>query len=59
MQNINFSTVMLLDIEPDFRKELQELVPLLLSPENLIVKEIHGSKITGKELVHYFQVKSI
>jgi len=44
------------DIEPDFKIQLLELVPLLLSPENLVVKEIHGRDITGKELVEYFKV---
>lgn len=44
------------DIEQDFRANLADLVPSLLSAENLVVKEIHGSKITGKELVEYFKV---
>lgn len=44
------------DIEGDFKKHLQDLIPLLLSPDNVVVKEIHGSKITGKELVEYFKV---
>ncbi|XP_050404512.1 atlastin-1 [Patella vulgata] len=43
------------DIEPDFTEQLQILVPLLLSPENLIVKEINGTKITCQDLVEYFK----
>lgn len=46
------------DIEGDFKTQLMELVPQLLDIENLVVKEIHGSKITGKELVEYFKVGS-
>jgi len=45
----------LTDIEPDFKEQLKELVPFLLSPENLVVKEIGGHRIRAKELLHYFQ----
>ena len=31
------------------------MIPLLLSPENLVPKEIGGNKIKAKELLHYFQ----
>ena len=40
----------------DFKEQLKKLVPSLLAPENLVVKQIHGNKITGKELVEYFKV---
>ncbi|KAK2191936.1 hypothetical protein NP493_42g07044 [Ridgeia piscesae] len=43
------------DIEPDFKTQLRLLVPLLLSPAHLVVKEINGSKITGRMLVEYFK----
>jgi len=43
------------DIEPDFREQLRELVPQLLDKKNLVVKEINGAKINGKELVEYFK----
>ena len=43
------------DIEPEFREMLRSLVPLLLEKKNLVIKEIHGSKITGKELLAYFK----
>lgn len=43
------------DIEADFKENLRKLVPLLLAPENLIVKEISGQKVKAKELLPYFQ----
>ena len=46
------------DIEPDFKTELRSLVPLLLSPENLVIKEISGSHVTGQGLLEYFKVIS-
>lgn len=44
------------DIDEDFKKELVNLVPTLLSPENLVEKEIGGVKITCRDLLHYFKV---
>lgn len=43
------------DIDSEFKANLERLVPLLLSPENLVVKEISGSKVTCKDLVEYFK----
>ncbi|XP_067130951.1 atlastin-2 isoform X1 [Centruroides vittatus] len=45
----------LADIEHEFREQLKVLVPLLLSKENLVRKEINGRKITARELVEYFK----
>ncbi|KAM4693367.1 atlastin-2 isoform 2-T2 [Discoglossus pictus] len=45
----------LADIDSEFKKELQELVPLLLAPENLVEKEISGSKVTCRDLLEYFK----
>lgn len=45
----------MLDIEQDFRLQLAELVPLVLSPKNLVVKRIGGNKVKAKELLHYFK----
>ncbi|XP_076306362.1 atlastin-2-like isoform X1 [Tachypleus tridentatus] len=45
----------LADIETDFKNQLKVLVPLLLDPKNLVVKEINGHKITSRELVEYFK----
>ncbi|XP_067389135.1 atlastin-2 isoform X3 [Emydura macquarii macquarii] len=43
------------DIDDDFKRELRNLVPLLLAPENLVEKEIGGSKVTCRDLVEYFK----
>ncbi|XP_042318791.1 atlastin-2 isoform X2 [Sceloporus undulatus] len=43
------------DIDDDFKRELRNLVPLLLAPENLVEKEISGSKVTCRDLVQYFK----
>ncbi|XP_060767112.1 atlastin-2-like isoform X1 [Neoarius graeffei] len=43
------------DIDPDFKKALVNLIPLLLAPENLVEKEINGSKVTCRDLVQYFK----
>uniref|UniRef100_A0A452EZB9 Atlastin GTPase 2 n=1 Tax=Capra hircus TaxID=9925 RepID=A0A452EZB9_CAPHI len=43
------------DIDEEFKRELRNLVPLLLAPENLVEKEISGSKVTCRDLVEYFK----
>ncbi|KAK7573955.1 hypothetical protein V9T40_011146 [Parthenolecanium corni] len=43
------------DIQDEFKECLQDLVPLLLSPEHLVQKEISGQKVKVKELVQYFK----
>ncbi|NP_001086007.1 atlastin-2 [Xenopus laevis] len=45
----------LVEIDDEFKKELRELVPLLLAPENLVEKEISGSKVTCRDLLEYFK----
>jgi hypothetical protein len=47
------------DIEDDFKEYVQQFISSLLSPSNLVVKEINGTQITGKELVEYFKVKFV
>lgn len=44
------------DIDTKFKEKLQELVPWLLAPKNLVVKTINGEKITCQELMNYFRV---
>jgi atlastin len=43
------------DIEGEFKKQLAILVPKVLAPKNLVVKEISGQKVKAKELVQYFK----
>lgn len=45
----------LTDITPEFKSSLRSLVPMLLAPENLIIKEINGQKIKGRDLIQYFK----
>lgn len=42
------------DISGDFKEQLEELIPLLLAPENLIVKQINGHTVKARDLVQYF-----
>ncbi|KAJ0173424.1 hypothetical protein K1T71_010573 [Dendrolimus kikuchii] len=44
----------LADIELDFKRSLQQLIPMLLAPQNLVPKLINGQKIKAKDLVQYF-----
>lgn len=44
------------EIDDEFIKNLKILIPWLLSPENLDVKEINGNHITCRGLVEYFKV---
>lgn len=44
------------EIDGDFLSNLKVLVPWLLSPQSIDVKEINGSKITCRGLVEYFKV---
>lgn len=48
--------ILCVDIDDEFKRELVNLVPLLLSPENLVEKEIGGSKVTCRDLLQYFKV---
>jgi len=43
------------DIDDEFKAQLLDHVPSLLAPENLVVKEINGSKVTCGELMEYFK----
>lgn len=52
----NYTTFHVLDIDEDFKKELAQLVPLLLAPSQLVEKEIGGNKVTCKDLLEYFKV---
>lgn len=41
-------------ITPEFKNSLEELVPMILAPENLILKEINGQKVCARDLIQYF-----
>ncbi|KAF5289875.1 hypothetical protein FQR65_LT02009 [Abscondita terminalis] len=43
------------DIDGDFKKNLQILVPMLLSPENLVLKRINGQNVKARDLLQYFK----
>ncbi|GIY07469.1 atlastin-2 [Caerostris extrusa] len=46
----------LADIRKEFIKHLQDFIQLLLSPENVIPKQIGGRDITAKDIINYFKV---
>lgn len=43
------------DIEADFKEYLQILVPSLLAPEKLVVKNINGEDVRARDLVQYLE----
>lgn len=43
------------DITTEFKQSLRELIPLLMAPENLIIKEINGQVVKARDLVQYFK----
>lgn len=43
------------DITPEFKNSLKTLVPMLLAPENLIIKQINGQKVHARDLIQYFK----
>lgn len=43
------------DIETLFKKSLLSLVPMLLAPQNLVLKEINGQKVKARDVVQYFK----
>ncbi|KAJ6217508.1 hypothetical protein RDWZM_008665 [Blomia tropicalis] len=44
------------DYDKDFLSHLKNFVPDLLAPNKLIVKQIGGRAVTGRELLEYFKV---
>ncbi len=44
-----------LDIDEEFKECLREMIPHILAPENLLIKNINGSDVTCMGLVEYFK----
>lgn len=45
----------MIDIDYDFKRHIEELVPSILSPENLVIKKIRGEKVTVADLHLYIR----
>ena len=43
-----------IEINPDFRAQLEELVPSLLAPSKLVLKKVNGQELTASLFVDYF-----
>lgn len=43
------------EITPEFKQSLKTFVPMLLAPENLVIKEINGQKVCVRDLIQYFK----
>uniref|UniRef100_A0A665XDP5 Atlastin-3-like n=1 Tax=Echeneis naucrates TaxID=173247 RepID=A0A665XDP5_ECHNA len=43
------------DVGPDFKEQLQSLIPKLLHPDRLAEKEINGNKVTCMGLLEFFK----
>uniref|UniRef100_A0A3Q2ZND1 Atlastin 3 n=1 Tax=Kryptolebias marmoratus TaxID=37003 RepID=A0A3Q2ZND1_KRYMA len=43
------------DVAPDFKEQLQKLIPKLLHPNHLAEKEINGNKVTCRGLLEFFK----
>ncbi|XP_069962155.1 atlastin isoform X2 [Bactrocera oleae] len=54
IENPNFRGC-LKDLRSEFRKHLRDLIPLILAPENLIIKEINGQKLKVAHLLNYIR----
>lgn len=55
---LSFDVFILSDVAPEFREQLQSLIPKLLHPDRLAEKEINGNKVTCRGLLEYFKVTS-
>lgn len=44
---------MCIEIDQEFIDNLKILVPMILAPENLVLKEINGEKVKAKDFVQY------
>ena len=46
-------------INPEFKTSLKTLTEHVFDPKNIVIKEINGKQITGRELFQYFRVMMI
>lgn len=46
------------DVSPEFKEQLQSLIPKLLHPDWLTEKEINGNKVTCRGLLEFFKVNN-
>lgn len=44
------------EIEAEFQQNLRALVPRILHPNNLVLKQINNKPVTCRELLYYFKV---
>lgn len=44
------------DLRDEFKKHLLDFIPLILAPENIIIKEISGQKLKVAHLLHYIRL---
>ena len=45
-----------IDVDNSFKDCLMHLMPVLVGRGQLVVKEVNGVKLTGKDLAQYFKV---
>lgn len=43
------------EIQAEFKKQLKELIPMILAPEKLVTKKIDGQDVKAKDLLEYFK----
>ena len=55
-KNCSNIVTVLTDIDEEFKTQLRELTPSVLSAENLVVKSINGGEVTCRGLLEYFKV---
>ena len=48
--------IQFVDVDGNFKMQLEDLAPLLLEPGKLVVKTMNGNSVTGKDLLKYFKV---
>ena len=45
-----------IDIDEEFKTQLRDLTPSVLSSDNLVVKSLNGGEVTCRGLLEYFKV---